>query len=276
MNLTENLKLKKPGQNDLVNIDDLNSNSDILDEAAAAFGRGLEKQSKIHNGFERDNKAFNGQIINWNQGVLLNVSGADVIKQEDDIIVIKPFADTQYINVETHLLDSNSHILGLKNYNGEGILSTAGINPETKKFVELSMTPFTNASKGVVRQVDRYKHRPFPVSRLTLAINLPIGEEYSFTLGDILLANGDKHSKDDVQWNELQVNNFPEHFTNMAVMYHALGKQSKQALIVNNTLQVILQEKIDEGASENIDFYKSQLEKLKLTQEVDLNLLLTL
>ena len=278
MKYTENLGLKKPELTDKVKVEDFNENSDIIDRAMNRIGNQVEEQSKLYDEFEQDNKAFNGQIINWNRGFLLNVVGADIIKQEDDIVIIKAFADAQYINIETHLLDSDSHILGLKNYNGEGILSTAGINPDTNKSVELSMTPFTNASNGFVRQVDRYKNRPFPVSRLTLAINLPIGEEYSFALDDILLANGDKHSKDDVQWDgdELQVNNFPEHFTNMSVIYHALEKQSKQALIANNTLQVILQEKIDEGTSENIDFYKSQLEKLKLTQEVDLNLLLTL
>jgi len=35
MTFTENLGLKKPSQNDIVNVDDLNYNADIIDEALA-------------------------------------------------------------------------------------------------------------------------------------------------------------------------------------------------------------------------------------------------
>ena len=246
MNLTENLKLKKPGQNDLVNIDDLNSNSDILDEAAAAFGRGLEEQSKSNLALNDFNKTIMMVHTGFHKKMIYSPREAN-IQLNDNVLKIQPtsFAGRTILKspVVTNKLHAKIDMLESSTLKGFNIV---GVNENgVQKTAPVWVTPKLNE---IVLESDEPLHG--------IALNITNAK----TFVDI--------NAESTIWGNEDVLNVHSHFGWLDIMTgdivqinDLVSKQSQSNLVLVTTMQKLLSEKIEEleREKERADYFGRNL-----------------
>ena len=244
MNLTENLKLKKPGQNDLVNIDDLNSNSDILDKAVSENSKTnlvlvttmqkllSDKVEELENLAKKQSK----QPANlWGGNINSSMyTGAELI------------GDYYYLK-EDHQINN----VGITRDMGSSLWSDKPADGDTI---------YTHIWISAERDIDYVPELHYRNNRYVPEIT---GKKIRRGMNHLVFEHKDIDASD-------LTTTFKTSLLKGIKMYDLIMVTKRKGYFD------YIESKVQVDYQEELDFYKSQLEKLKLTQEVDLNLLLTL
>ena len=251
MNYTENLKLRKPELKDKVDISDFNNNSDILDDVVGNVKNQVEEQSKS-----------NLVLVTTMQKLLsekiekLEILAKKQAKQPANLWGGN-INNSMYVGAE--LIGDYYYLKENHDINNVGITRDTDNSLWTNKPAD-GDTIYTHIWISAEKDIDyipelHYRNNKY-VPEMT-------GKKIRRGMNHLVFEHND------IKASELTTT-FKTSLLKGIKMY--------DLVMVTKTKGYFdyIESKVQVDYQEELDFYKSQLEKLKLTQEVDLNLLLTL